>query len=121
MFKRIATISIAAAAVATTVPVSAQAEKPQLACERGPLTKTYGKSQWLVYSCSDDRTLVFISAPGNPAFPFYFSYFPEKGGYSLAGEGTGRKEATAATYKDLKALSKREIEALIVQTKMKSK
>jgi len=116
MFRHSVSIAAVCTTLVTAVPASAQEGKPQLACERGPLTKTYGKSQWLVYSCSDERTLVFISAPGSPAFPFYFSYFPEKGRYRLAGEGTGDKAATAAANRELEALTPAAIGALIRAT-----
>jgi len=121
MFKYIVSIAAVCTMLVTAFPASAQAQKPQLACERGPVTKTYGKSQWLVYSCSDERTLVFISAPGSPAFPFYFSYFPEKSGYRLAGEGTGDKAATAAANKELEALTPAAIGALIQETRLKAR
>ncbi len=92
-------------------------EKMSPKCDTGPLHKTYGAGQWLVYSCSDDRTVVIISAPGSPAWPFIFAFYVDKKGYQLSGEGTGAKEATAAALNELKALSDKEIIALIQQTK----
>lgn len=121
MFRQVVSIAAVCTMLVPALSASAQGEKPQLACERGPVTKTYGKSQWLVYSCSDERTLVFISSPGSPAFPFYFSYFPEKGGYRLAGEGTGDKAATAAAHKELEALTPAAIGGLIRETRLKVK
>ena len=67
----------------------------------GPVKKIYGKTQWLVYSCSDNKTVVVVSDTGNPAMPFYFTFYPKQGGYHLTGEGTGKKEATAAAFNDL--------------------
>lgn len=99
-------------------PLANSADKP-LKCDTGPLNKTYGKTEWVVYSCADNRTVVIHSASGNPAMPFYFMFFPKEkeGGYKLYGEGTGRKEATAAAYEELKVLSASDIAALIQQTK----
>ena len=88
-----------------------------LKCETGPVAKTYGGAQWLVYSCSDSETVVIVSAPGNPSMPFYFSFSLQKGGYRLSGEGTGRKDATNAAFDELKTLSHQDIAALIEQTK----
>jgi len=88
-----------------------------LKCETGPVTKTYGETQWLVYSCSDNETVVIVSAPGNPSMPFYFSFSLQKNGYQLNGEGTGPKDATDAAFNELKALSRQDIAALIEQTK----
>lgn len=50
-----------------------------LNCDIGPGTKTFGKSSWLVYSCTDNKSLVMVSAPGSPAVPFYF--FLQEGNY----------------------------------------
>jgi hypothetical protein len=88
-----------------------------LNCDIGPVTKVYGKTPWLVYSCDDGRTVVILAAPGNPAMPFYFMFSPQESGYRLTGEGTGRKDATNAAFDELRALSEREILALIEQTK----
>src|SRR5262249_34898327 len=52
-----------------------------LQCDIGPIAKTYGKTQWLVYSCNDNRTVIIVSAPGNPAMPFYFAFYPQAEGY----------------------------------------
>lgn len=93
------------------------AESPSLKCDIGPVVKTYGMTQWLVYCCDDKRTVVIVSAPGNPAMPFYFTFFPYENGYRLSGEGTGRKDTTAAAFEELKALSERDIAALIEHTK----
>lgn len=92
--------------------------KPQpLKCDIGPVTKTYGATQWQVYSCADQRSVVILSTPGSPAAPFYFMFSPGKDGYRLYGEGTGSKDATAAAYDELKVLSTADIAALIEQTK----
>ena len=81
--------------------------------------KTYGETQWLVYSCDDNRSLVIVSAPGNPALPFYFVFSPHENGYQLSGEGTGRTDSTKAAFDELKALSATDIAALIERTKVK--
>ncbi len=107
-------------AVITSLPAISEEviSKPQpLKCDTGPVSKTYGKTQWLVYSRNDDRTVVIVSAPGNPATPFYFVFYPRENGYWLSGEGTGRKDATGAAFDELNALSEPDIAALIEQTK----
>jgi hypothetical protein len=96
-----------------------EAKPPQLKCDIGPVDKTYGKTQWLVYSCDDGRTLVIVTAPGNPALPFYFMFSPHEGGYQLSGEGTGSKATTDAAFNELQTLSERDIMTLIDQTKPK--
>lgn len=96
-------------------------ERPSLNCDIGPAQKTFGKTDWLVYSCNDGRSIALISAPGNPATPFVFMFFPEGNAYRLHGEGTGRKEATVAAFEELKTFSEREIKALIEQTQLAGK
>jgi hypothetical protein len=90
----------------------------RLKCESGPLMKTFGGSQWLVYGCADSQSMAVISTPGSPAMPFYFFLFPKGGAYQVRGEGNGNKVATDAAYKELGALSVAEIRALIEQAKI---
>jgi hypothetical protein len=104
----------------TLLPAASEEPKAQhLKCEIGPINKTYGKSQWLAYSCDDSLTLVIVAAPGNPAMPFYFMFSPHEKGYQLSGEGTGQKDATDAAFNDLHGLSANDIAAVIEQTKQK--
>jgi hypothetical protein len=63
--------------------------------------------------------LIVVSAPENPATPFYFIFVPQGNGYQLSGEGTGRRDATNAAFDELKAFSGTDIMALIEQTKPK--
>ena len=91
--------------------------RPTLNCNVGPLSKTFGKSQWLLYSCNDASTLIVVSAPGSPATPFIFSFSLEGASYHLRGEGTGAQGATDAAYNELQALSASAIHELIEQTK----
>ena len=78
------------------------AEQPAGKCDVGPLHKTYGKASWLVYSCTTDKNVILVSAPGNPAFPFVFCFCMKEGSkdgsYHLYGEGTGNKEASGAAF-----------------------
>ena len=54
---------------------------------------------------------------GNPAMPFYFIFAAGDNGYHLMGEGTGNKEATAAAFKELEALTAQDISLLIDLTR----
>jgi hypothetical protein len=100
-----------------TVSHSTLAAEAKLQCDTGPINRTYGNTPWLVYSCNDNQTVIFVSAPGNPTMPFYFSYGKTDGKYNLSGEGTGNQDATAAAAADLKKLSETEINTLIRATK----
>ena len=85
-------------------------------CDIGPLNKIYGNAPWFVYSCTTDKNVVIVSAPG-AAMPFVFAFFAKDGGYQLSGEGTGKKEVTDAAFNELKLLTQKNIEDLILQTK----
>jgi hypothetical protein len=92
-------------------------QKPPLDCHMGPITKTYGGTSWLVYSCDDNGSVVFLSAPGSPAFPFYFVMYATEKGRRIEGEGTGDKKVTDVVVEELQRLSKADVAALIAQTK----
>jgi hypothetical protein len=102
---------------ALTTPQHGIAQQPQLDCSTGPLTKTYGGTSWLVYACSDSKSVVVLASPGNPASPFYFMLTPQNGKRRLYGEGTGKKSATEPAFTELSKLSEEEIAELIASAK----
>ena len=87
-------VKLLLAVVLAALPVMGGAQE-DVKCDTGPLTRTFGASEWFVYSCDDGRTLAMVSAPGSPAVPFYFILAPQGSGYRLYGEGTGSKAASA--------------------------
>jgi len=93
------------------------ADVQHLSCFVGPVTKVFGSLPWLVYSCSDGRSLVLVSAPGSPAAPFHFLLLPAVPHYHVDSGGTGSKALTDAALKELSALPQKQIEALIVETR----
>ena len=99
------------------VTVNALSQEATLQCDIGPATREFGGYEWLIYSCSDNATIVVVSAPGNPAMPFYFSLSPDGDGYRLLGEGNGDQSVTQATSESLAALSLQDIAELIEATK----
>jgi len=112
-----ATTLAAAIAIAASPPPGA----PALKCDVGPAETTFGNSRWLVYSCDDNRSVVLVSAPGNPATPFVFSFMATGDSYLLRGEGRGRKETTAAAFAELRKLTGDDIATLVTQTKQQRK
>ena len=96
----------------------AAAERPQLDCHMGPVTKIYGGTEWLVYSCSDNRSIVVVAKPDNPAFEFYFILVPGADDVELYGEGVGDKAATEPAFQDLKLLSPTGVAAVVAETKV---
>lgn len=69
--------------VPTVAAVATPSSAENLSCTIGPLNKTYGKTQWLVYGCNDGRSLVVTTAPENPAAPFVFYFYWGSKGMSL--------------------------------------
>jgi len=102
---------------AAAFPRLSRAQQPQLDCSLGPLAKTYGGSSWLVYACSDNKSLVVVTSQGNPGSPFYFMLTPQNGKRRLFGEGTGRKSATDPAFAELSRLTEDEIAGLIESAK----
>lgn len=85
-----------------------------LDCSRGPVSETYGAASWWVYACSDQRSVVLMSAPGSPAAPFYFMFSADGSRYRLSGEGTGSKAITDQACQELTLLSEAQIQQLFV-------
>jgi hypothetical protein len=96
---------------------SAAAQQPTLDCDVGPLTKTYGSTPWLVYGCSDGKSVVFVTPSDSPAAPFYFMLYPKDGRYVVVGEGTGSKIHTDRAYAELTKLTAEDAAALIAAAK----
>src|ERR1700751_4116943 len=101
--------------------LAAVANADDVKCDVGPITQTYGKTSWLVYSCNDGHSLVAVSAQGNPSAPAYFIIHPSENGYQVEGEGTGAKAESDSALSDLKTLTGGQIDSLIAQTKASQK
>lgn len=90
---------------------------PPMECKTGPVSRTFGGTEWIVYSCDDQSSMVLVSARGNPAFPFYFLLTREVETYRIEGEGTGDKKASDAAVGDLSKLGLTGFAALLAATK----
>lgn len=99
--------------IATAVLPPTHAQQPKLDCSSGPLQKTFGSTSWLVYACSDGKSVVAVTAPNSPASHFYFLVYPKDGKYVVVGEGTGPKGITNRAYAELVLLKEKEVAALI--------
>ncbi len=109
------------AALVLALSAAAAHAEPQapapLTCETGPVQRQFGGTDWLVYSCDDGRSMVVISASGNPASPFYFILTPLDGAYKIYGEGNGSKAASDAAGGDLARLQQDDLAKLLAETK----
>ena len=87
-------------------------------CNVGPVARELGGSNWTVLSCSDGRSMVVVSAQGNPAGPFVFFLKPRPdGGYAISGEGNGDKAASDAALEALTHYTPDDFAALLAETK----
>ncbi|MEP2987373.1 MAG: hypothetical protein ABJN65_11980 [Parasphingorhabdus sp.] len=107
-------IQIVSALLLATSALPAEDTKPApVKCEVGPVSKQFGGTDWTVYSCSDQASVVLISSKGNPASPFFFILQPKDGKYIVRGEGNGSKEASKAALDELSELTTDQIKALL--------
>jgi hypothetical protein len=90
-----------------------------LACDIGPVAKTYGGATWHVYACSDGRSVALITPQESRAFPFYFFvHLQDDGsGYHLFGQGMGDKAVTNAAAIELQALTTSDLERLFAEVR----
>lgn len=105
----------AAAGPANAVPAE-PAPKP-LQCEIGPVHRTFGGTNWIVYSCAGSTSMVVMADEDNPASPFVFVLTSEAGTYSISGEGNGESNASDAAGDVLEKMIPAEFAALLAATK----
>ena len=104
-------------------PLGAAAETPSVEgpaledCSVGPITRTYGSTPWLVYACSDGKSVAAVAPSDSPAAPFYFMIYPKDGAYELVGEGTGPKSVTDGAYAEMAQFTEQDITDLIAAAK----
>ena len=101
--------------VSGTPALAVEAGQPAQ-CATGPVEKTYGGSVWLVGSCSDGKSLVFVAKEGSKAAPFEFDMMYSGDGYDLTGKGQGDRKATDAAYGDLSKITGGQVRALVEET-----
>jgi hypothetical protein len=98
------------------VPAFAIDAKAPESCAAGPVEKSYGGSVWLVASCSDGKSLVFVAKEGSKAAPFEFDMIYTGDGYDLTGKGLGDRKATDAAYAELSKITGPQVHALVQET-----
>ena len=115
--KSLTCLVLPALLLASTATMAQGPSEARITCDRGPFgSRTYGGTAWDIYGCNDNRSVAVVTAPGNPALPFYFLFAERNGQYRLSGEGTGRPEITRKAYADLVQLSQKDIQALVKAT-----
>lgn len=113
--------ALAALTTLLAPPAQAQGVKAPESCATGPAVKTYGGTKWLVASCSDGMSLVFVADEKSPAAPFEFDLIYTGDGYDLSGHGGGDRKLTDAAYAELQKLGGNDVRALIAETQAAGK
>lgn len=90
------------------------AKTTHFVCDRGPVTKHFGRSDWQVLSCGDGRTLLFQSLPGKPGADFSIAI--EKDSIERGSESMENRDLSEAAIRDLAALPREKLLALIRET-----
>jgi hypothetical protein len=82
-------------------------------CDGGPITKTFGKADWLVMACGDG-SLMLQPAPVNGA-SHPFTYRPNEVNPFV--EGRFQDERAKAAYKELMKLTTEQYNALVKEVR----
>ena len=83
-----------------------------VSCMIGPLTKTIGGNAWLVYACTDGKSLAVVSTPDAAPTWFYFVVAPKGDGYGVSGQSSGDKTITKPVFEELSEMSPDAVAAL---------
>lgn len=86
-------------------------------CDVGPVARDFAGAPWFVYSCGDGRTLLFKGAPGGKAALLYFEISLDPDGVRLGARSAQGRDATGAAFKEVSALSRDRLVALLSATK----
>ncbi|HVZ92860.1 MAG TPA: hypothetical protein VG843_14515 [Rhizomicrobium sp.] len=109
--------ALAGAVLLAGVPGAASAARPShFVCDVGPVRRDFGGAPWLVYSCGDARTLLFEGAPGGKAASLYFEVSLEADGAHLGGRSGEGQEVTGAAFREVAALPRDGLAALLAAT-----
>ena len=88
----------------------------ELSCKQGPITRSFAGSEWHVYACDDQRSVVVTIAKSTPRLPFfYFHVTPLANGVEVVGEGNGEKTLTEPVYKELSKLRPGDVASLVAE------
>jgi hypothetical protein len=109
--------AFACAFILAASPAFALDPKAPDSCATGPVEKTYGGTPWLVASCSDGKSLVFVAKEGSQAAPFEFDLTYTGDGYDLNGHGEGERKFTDTAYAELQKLTGKDVLELLLATK----
>ncbi|TBR36227.1 MULTISPECIES: hypothetical protein [Dyella] len=109
--------SLALALVSAALPVYAQQAEQPMTCKTGPVAQEFGGTHWVVYSCSDNQTVIIVAPPENPAAPQFFTVRPDGKGVLASGEGSGKQEYSSKAFADVVKLKATDLANLVERTR----
>ena len=109
-------VSAKLAADAAQSSAETKAAGTNVRCKTGPVVKQLGGTYWIVFSCDDSKSLIFLSDQRNPAFPFMFLAMAKDDRYEVRGQGEGDKDAAAPAFEALMKMPATELFALVEET-----
>jgi len=114
---RIRSACFAMLVMASQISAAGSSGNPdKLACEAGPLTRTYGGVSWLVYGCADKRSILVVSNH-DPRSSEYIMLAPLRNGVQVVSEGWSEEDAGNAAFAELKRMSARQLGQLVAETR----
>ena len=92
---------------------AAPAEEPALACELGPVQRTFNQTAWNIYACADGKTAVVVPAQVAGSEFGYFFLRPAEGKVLAIGEGWGEDSSFRPVHEELLALTVEQLAAIV--------
>ena len=103
--------------IALFLLVETPSAKEQLECFVGPVAYTLANQNWRVSSCSDRRSMVFVTREGNPAHPFVFIVQRSDEQSRIRGQGNAPQEHTSAALEALQELTEAQFDLIVEATR----
>lgn len=91
----------------------ANAGGSSLACEVGPVQRQFGQSQWNVYACTDEKSVVVVPIAATNGEFGYFFLTPAGQEIVVTGEGWGEDASFQPSFQQLKELDSRDLADLV--------
>ena len=90
-------------------------DKP-VSCTAGPVTKIFGGTSWLVYGCADGRSVLVVSDRDSADLK-YIMLSPTRSGVHVVSEGWGEGPGGNAAFATFKAMSAKDLGALVAEAR----
>ena len=120
MFKRWVVAGLLAVESAVAIAQQPPPSSPSLKCDIGPISRTFGGAEWIVYSCDDHASMVVLPKGANPPLQFHFFLSPDAGAYKIVSQGDGDRKVIDPAKDELSKFTSADFAALLAATKAAS-